>query len=99
MNDRIKNAADKGSIFANHRLFIGVFAFLVSNTAAGFASGLAGSLAFAAATVFAGFAKITSFKSFDSFHGSFSFSFLKVPYIKIGYYKNTIFYECGQEFQ
>ena len=45
-----------------------VLAFLVGNGARGFASGLAGSLAFAAAALCAGFFKICVVNSFDVFH-------------------------------
>ena len=45
-----------------------VFALLVSNSAAGLASGLAGCLAFAAAAVLCAFAEIASFDSFDMLH-------------------------------
>ena len=53
-------------------LFLCVFTLLISNTAASLASGLAGCLAFATATVLCAFAKVTSFKSLNSFHCSFS---------------------------
>jgi len=45
-----------------------ILAFLVCDTAACFASGLARCLAFAAATVLCAFAEITSFDSFNMFH-------------------------------
>jgi len=45
-----------------------VFALLVSDSAAGLASGLAGRLAFAATAVLCAFAKIASFDSFDMLH-------------------------------
>jgi hypothetical protein len=45
-----------------------VFALLICNTAAGFASGLARSLALTAATVLCAFAKVASFDRFDMFH-------------------------------
>jgi len=48
--------------------FFSVLTLLVCNTAAGLASGLAGSLAFTAAAVLCAFAKIASLKSFDMFH-------------------------------
>jgi len=50
--------------------FLFVFALLISNTAAGLASRLAGGLAFAATAVFSAFAKVTSFDSFDMFHNN-----------------------------
>ena len=46
------------------------FALLVSDTAAGLASGLARCLALTAAAVLCAFAKVTSFNSFDMFHSS-----------------------------
>ena len=45
------------------------FALLVCDTAAGLASGLAGSLAFAATAVLGAFAQITSFDGLNMFHG------------------------------
>ena len=45
-----------------------ILALLVGYTAACFASGLAGCLAFAAAALFGAFAEILGFKSFDVFH-------------------------------
>ncbi len=45
-----------------------ILASLVCDSAAGFASRLAGSLAFAAAAVFCAFAKIAGFNGFDVFH-------------------------------
>ena len=45
------------------------FALLVGNAAAGLASGLAGSLAFAAAAVLGAFAQITRFDGLNMFHG------------------------------
>ena len=45
-----------------------VFALLVSNSATGLASGLAGSLAFAASAILCAFAKVTGFDCFDTFH-------------------------------
>ena len=45
-----------------------VFALLVSNTAAGLASGLAGSLAFAASAILCAFAKVTGLNCFDTLH-------------------------------
>ena len=47
---------------------LGALALLIRNTAAGLASGLAGSLALAAATVLGAIAKIAGLKSFDVFH-------------------------------
>jgi len=52
------------------RLFLGALALLVCDTAAGFASGLAGSLALAAAAVLSAVAKIAGLKSLDVFHNS-----------------------------
>ena len=49
-------------------LFLGVFALLVSNAARGLASGLARSLAFAAAAVLNGFGNVLGFDSLDSAH-------------------------------
>ena len=45
-----------------------VFTLLVSNSAAGLASGLAGSLALTATAILCAFAKVTSFDCFDMFH-------------------------------
>ena len=45
-----------------------VFALLICDTAAGFASGLARSLALAATAVLCAFAKIASFDCLDMFH-------------------------------
>ena len=54
------------------KLFVfAVFALLVCYAAACFASGLAGSLAFAATAVLSAFAKVTRFESLYSFHLSF----------------------------
>ncbi len=51
-------------------LFAGlVLALLVGDSAAGFAGGLAGSLAFAATTVFRAFAKAAGIQCFDHLHG------------------------------
>ena len=47
-----------------------VLALLVSDTAAGLASGLARCLALTAAAVLCAFAKVTSFNSFDMFHSN-----------------------------
>ena len=47
-----------------------VFALLVGDTAAGLASGLAGSLALAAATVLSALTQVTSLKSLNSFHNA-----------------------------
>ena len=49
-------------------LFLCVFTLLISNTTASLASGLARCLAFATATVLCALAKVTSFKSLNSFH-------------------------------
>lgn len=48
--------------------FLGIFAFLVCNTAAGLTSRLAGGLAFTAAAVFCAIAEVASFESFDMLH-------------------------------
>ena len=53
--------------FVLQLLFL-AFALLVCNTAAGLACGLAGSLAFAAAAVLCGLAKILSSESLDVLH-------------------------------
>ena len=45
-----------------------IFARLVCNTAAGLASGLAGSLAFAAAALLRAFAKVAGFNGLDVLH-------------------------------
>ena len=52
----------------HQELLLGVFALLVSDAAAGLASGLARSLAFAAATVLCAVAEVASFESLDMFH-------------------------------
>ena len=52
-------------------LLIGVLALLVGDAAAGLASGLAGSLALAAAAVLGALAQVTGLKSLDSFHDSY----------------------------
>ena len=58
-----------GGIFTKKLLaFLGVFALLVSNTAAGLASGLAGSLAFAATAVLCALAEVASLNGFDMLH-------------------------------
>lgn len=49
-----------------------LLALLIGNAAGGFASALAGSLAFAATTVFGAFAKVLRLKSIDSAHGVIS---------------------------
>ena len=64
----------QGSFFTRSKLLVFVFlvfAGLVCDTAAGLASGLAGSLAFAAAAVLCAFAKVAGFKSDNSFHDFF----------------------------
>ena len=48
--------------------FFGVFALLISDAAAGLASGLARSLAFTASTVLCAFAKVSCFDGFDMLH-------------------------------
>lgn len=58
--------------FAFNRLFCFlVFAFLICNTARGFASRLARSLAFTTTAVFSAFAKVFCFKCLNSFHYRF----------------------------
>jgi len=66
----IKVAAIRRQAFLLQNLFLSVlvFASLICNTAAGLASGLAGSLAFAATAVLCAFAKVTSFDCLDMFH-------------------------------
>jgi hypothetical protein len=54
----------------HQELLLGVFALLVSDAAAGLASGLAGSLAFAASTVLCAVAEVASLESLDMFHYS-----------------------------
>jgi len=54
---------------ANKKLVL-VLALLVGNATAGLASGLARSLAFAAATVVQACSQITGFQSLDMVHGS-----------------------------
>ena len=59
-------ASGKAKLLA---LLLLALALLVSDTAAGLASGLAGSLALAATAVLCAFAQITSFDSLNVFHG------------------------------
>ena len=47
-----------------------LLALLIGDTAAGLASGLAGSLAFAATAILCAFAQITGFDGLNVFHGS-----------------------------
>ena len=54
----------------HQELLLGVFALLVSDAAACFASGLAGSLAFAASAVLCAVAEVASLESLDMFHFS-----------------------------
>ena len=54
----------------HQELLLGVFALLVSDAAAGLASGLARSLAFAAAAVLCAVAEVASLESLDMFHYS-----------------------------
>ena len=51
-------------------LLLGALALLISDAAAGLASGLARSLALAATAVLCAVARIASFDSFDMFHVS-----------------------------
>ena len=61
--------------FRGFLLFLlGVLALLISNTATGLASRLAGSLALAAATVLSALTQVTSLKSLNSFHDRSPFS-------------------------
>ena len=67
----VKSAAQRAALLRKGRLLallLLALALLVSDTAAGLASGLAGSLALAAATVLGAIAKIAGLKSFDVFH-------------------------------
>ena len=67
-----KKCRQTGGTHVFNKLFcFFVFAFLICNTAAGFASRLARSLAFTTTAVFCAFAKILSFKCLNSFHYSF----------------------------
>jgi hypothetical protein len=50
-------------------LFLFVFALLISDAAAGLASGLAGSLAFAASAVLCAVAEVACIYGFDVLHG------------------------------
>ena len=63
----MKNAARGERHFVLQLLFL-AFALLVCDTAAGLACGLAGSLAFAAAAVLCGLAKILGSESLDVLH-------------------------------
>jgi len=60
--------SNEDGILFGAKLLIRVFALLVCNAAAGLASGLARSLAFAAAAVLCAFAQVTGFQSLDMFH-------------------------------
>ena len=53
------------------RYLLLILALLVGNAAAGLAGRLAGSLAFAAATLLGALAQVTGLKSLDSFHDSY----------------------------
>jgi hypothetical protein len=64
----IKNAAGSGGIFCLQLLAL---AGLISDTAAGLAGRLAGSLALTAATVLSAVAQITSFNGNDMLHGKY----------------------------
>ena len=79
----IKNAAGDGSIslICNYcrirrtkllAFLLGAFALLVSDAAAGLASGLAGSLAFAAAAVLGALAQIAGLDGLDVLHDATS---------------------------
>ena len=59
-----------GGIFTRRTYLFSVlvFALLISDAAAGLASGLARSLAFAATAILCAFAEITSLNGFDMFH-------------------------------
>ena len=59
------------------------FTLLVSNTAAGLASGLAGSLAFAAAAVLSAFAQITGFDGLNMFHGVTSIKVFRMYFLML----------------
>ena len=59
----------KDSLFSKLLALLVVFALLVCDTAARFASRLARGLAFAATAILSTLAKITRFKSLDMFHG------------------------------
>ena len=66
-----KNAAYDGGIYAKTILLaflLCALALLVSNTAAGLASRLAGSLALAATAILCALAKVTSLNCLDMFH-------------------------------
>ena len=65
----MKNAADPGGIsFLQLLAFLGALALLICNTTAGLASGLAGGLALAAATILSALAQITGLDSHNMFH-------------------------------
>ena len=63
------------------KLFLGVLALLVSDTAAGLASRLARGLALAATAVLCAFAKVASFNGLDMFHNRKPPSNKFTPYI------------------
>ena len=58
----------RGSLFALFVVFACVLALLICDAAAGFASGLAGCLAFAAAAVFRAVTQIACFDCLDMLH-------------------------------
>ncbi len=66
--DSEKNAAETGGISSEKLLL--VFALLISNTAAGLAGRLTGSLALAATAILCALTQIASFDCRDMFHGS-----------------------------
>ena len=67
----MKNAAESAAFVQKTRLLVLVLALLVCDTAAGLASGLARSLAFAATAVLCAFAEITSFDGFNMLHNEY----------------------------
>ena len=68
----MKNAAVYAAAFRHLQLLAGALALLISDAAAGLASRLAGSLAFAAATVLCALAKVLCVDCLNMLHGETS---------------------------
>jgi hypothetical protein len=68
----MKKMPPESAAFRNLQLLalLCAFALLIGNTAAGFASGLTGSLAFTTAAVLSAFTQIAGFNSLNMFHNS-----------------------------
>lgn len=78
MNPFIKTPVRKVRAFCDRGLFlfVGLFTGLIGDTTRGFARGLAGSLAFAAAAIFYALGKVASLKGLNVFHIKNSLSFI-----------------------